>query len=170
MGALGLVVMLAGTAMSAVGAHEEGQAAKRAAAYNARAASAEAASQTARIHEVASRVRAENVTRIAKSGVEMRGSPLEVLAYNAKQAKREADSIHRSTQAYNNIQHKIGQSAVTAARWNIAGSVLRGAGSAIQGSGYTFAGGTTQAAGAGGGMYSPNFRWNDLSGLRRPGT
>lgn len=172
MGALGLVLTLAGTAVSAKGAYEEGQAAKRASAYNARAAAAEAANQTERLSEIGQRIRAANVTRTAKSGVTLSGSPLEVLAYNARQVQRESDSILRASDAYQKLQHMMGQSAVEAARWNIAGSVLRGAGSAISGasgSGYNFAGGTSGGAGSGS-VYKPDFNWNPYTPMRRAGS
>lgn len=171
MGQLGLVAMLAGTAMSAVGAAREGEAAKNAANANARLAAMDAANESNRIARTAMMVRSQNITRIAKSGVEMSGSPLDVLVSNELEAKRQTDAIARSQRAYANIMHRQGQAAVEASRWAIAGSVLRGFGSAAGSADFNFSSATSgwgpSGSGQSLGLYQPNFGWS--SGLRRGG-
>lgn len=141
------ILALAGTAISAAGAAKEGQAQQQAAKANARLAKIDAdneAEQVARSADIASSM---NRTLTAASGVKMEGSPLDVLVNNAVIAHRQISSIRRSYDAYANIMHKQGQSAVEASRWAIAGSVLRGAGSALGGSGFSFAFGQPSGGG-----------------------
>lgn len=165
------ILALAGTAMSAVGAEKEGEAAKSAAQANARLSAMDAANESYRIARTASMVRSANITRIAKSGVTESGSALDVLAANEAEAKLQMDAIARSQRAYANIMYKQGQAAVEASRWAIAGNVLRGVGSMAGGSGYNFNGATggwgPSGSGIGMGLSQPNFNW--FPSLRRGG-
>ena len=150
MGALGLVLTLAGTAVEAVGAYEQGQAVKQAANANARYVAMESAAEQERVHRMASRVQAENVTRIAKSGVTLSGSPLQVLATNARETSRQVNSMIRASVAQQNLLHREGQNAVEAARWKMASGILRGVGGGISGStDFQFAGGGWGFGGSG---------------------
>ena len=162
MGYLAIAAMLAGTAISAVGAAKQGEAQKSAAQANARLSAMDAANEQELIARRAYVARGVNITRIAKSGVTESGSPLDVLFTNELEAKRQVDAIQRSQRAYANMQYKIGQNAVEASRWAIAGSVLSGIGSAAGGSGFSFA---TQNPGGWG-----NSRWDPSVDFSKTGT
>jgi hypothetical protein len=107
-----------------VGAQAEAEAAKNAAKFNARLATQEAAEKTARLRKIARREAAENVTRVAKSGVRLEGSPLEVLAANAANVEREAELIARENFIKQISAQAQAKSARMAAKLAVAGSVV----------------------------------------------
>ena len=79
--------MAAGTAMSAFGAFQQGQAQAAAAEYNARladvsarAARADAAVESNRLARQGSRVAGAQRVAVAASGLQLRGTPLDVMA------------------------------------------------------------------------------------------
>lgn len=164
------IVMLAGTALSAVGAEKEGQAAKQAAQANARLSAMDAANESNRIARTAQMARSLNVTRIAKSGVTESGSPLDVLFNNELEAQRQQAAIARSQRAYAKMMYRQGQNAVEASRWAIAGNVLRGVGGAAGGSGFSFPAGlfSTQSPGGWGNSGWDNRVDLDGSGIVNP--
>lgn len=172
------ILALAGTAIQAKGAADEGEAQANAANANARLAKMDADNEQERIRRASRIVRSRNITRIAKSGVELSGSPLDVLFSNEMEAQRQVGAIARSQRAYESIQNKIADAARESARWRIAGSVISGAGSALGGSGLTFsrpAGGDTgwgpSGSGKSLGLYQPNFDWrtNGVLSTLKPG-
>lgn len=147
----GMAANVGGTAIEAIGARYEGQAAQASAKYNARAASMQAREQSEAVRSQARQIRGENITRVAKSGVRMEGSPLEVLANNAYRAEKQAQNIMRTGKALDTLYRMEGRQAIVASRFKIAQAVFRGVGSALGGSGGSFAFGGQGGPGAAGG-------------------
>lgn len=79
-----------GALLGGIGERQNAEAAKKAAKFNAKLARREGFREEARIRSVGRREASENVTRVAKSGVRLEGSPLEVLANNAALVEAEA--------------------------------------------------------------------------------
>jgi hypothetical protein len=82
-----------GTAFSAVGAIQQGQAAASTADYNARVATQNAAYEERIQREKAQRLMAQQSSGYLKAGVAMSGTPLDVLADTAAQAELDALAI-----------------------------------------------------------------------------
>lgn len=133
MGQFALIASLAGTAIQAVGAEREGEAASDAARFNARQSRLQASEEAYRVGTLARRARAVNVTRIAKSGVRSYGSPLTVLARNALDTELYQQNIIRAGRSAASLYRKQGNAAQEAAKYKIASSVLSGAGNALRG-------------------------------------
>lgn len=159
MGQLALVAMLAGTALSAKGEQQQAEAAHDAAIYNARLAKMQANEEAERIRETSAITQGINVTRVAKSGVRLEGSPLDVLVSNSFQQARQANNAIRAGEAYSRLARMEAKNATEAGQYAVGSSVLQGVGSYFGGSSFTFAGG---AGGSGatrlpGSLYRPNF-------------
>ena len=138
-----------GGVVSAIGAQVEAEAAKNAAKFNARVSAMEAADEEYRVRKAGRQQASTNVTRVAKSGVRLEGSPLEVMAENASNVERQVHAIERQ----NYINQVSAQAQIKAARTSaklaIAGSVVNTIGSvASLGLGGAFGGGGGAAAGA----------------------
>lgn len=161
MGQLALVAMLAGTALSASGEQKQAKAAHDAAIYNARLAKMQADQEARRVREVADINQGINITRIAKSGVRMEGSPLDVLVSNSFQAAKQANNIIRAGEAQSQLLRMEAKNATEAGKYAVGSTVLQGIGSAYGGSSFTFAGGAGNSGAYGGGygagLYRPNF-------------
>lgn len=124
--ALGL--MASGTVTSAVGQSMSGKAAEKAAKFNAAQTKREA---DLRIESAIARARqqtATNVTRVAKSGVRLTGSPLAVIAENEFRASRDREFIRDASDMRSQLFRMQGRSARIASGYGIASSVLSGAG------------------------------------------
>lgn len=143
--ALGL--MAVGTGISVIGSLQEGEAAHAAALYNARLATMQANEEADRTRLIGRRRASLNVTRVAKSGVRLEGSPLAVLADNAYQIERQAQSQFRAGRAASILYRMQGRQARVASRYEAASSILTGAGSAIGGAGTNFGFGGTSLTG-----------------------
>lgn len=117
-----------GTAVEAIGAKFEGDAAKASASYNARLSMAQARAQAEKVRADAKRVRGENIVRVAKSGVRMEGSALKTLADNAFKTEKQAINVMRAGRAAADLYHAEGQMAVEASRLRVASTVLKGLG------------------------------------------
>lgn len=144
---------IGGTATEALGAKYEGEAQKASALYNARAAMIQAREQSDAIRTQGRQVAAQNITRIAKSGVRLEGSPLAVLAENAFRTEKQALNALRTGKAIDTLYRMEGRQAIIASRFKIAQAVFRGLGSATGGSaqGFAFGGSGGSGGGSGGG-------------------
>lgn len=133
-------VALGSAAVSAVGAIQQGRHQSAMAEYNARVAEndAVAAKQAAgyeedRFRDRAAKVRSAQRAAIAKSGIDLEGSPLAVMEETAVEAEMDALAIRqqgsvesaraRSRAALDRME---GRAAKSASYWNAASSVLNG--------------------------------------------
>lgn len=158
MGQIALIAMLAGTALSANGEQEQAAVAHDAAVYNARLATMQANEEAERVRETAKIAQGINITRIAKSGVDLAGSALDVLVNNSYQAARQANNAIRAGDAASRLLRMEAGNATKAGQYAVGSSVLQGVGSVAGGSSFTFAGGSgRQTFGGGYGAYQPNF-------------
>jgi len=137
---IAIAAAAAGTAVSAVGQIKAGSAARRAGEYNAQTAelNAQRSLEDAAIREEQQRYQDRQFlgrvrALVGVSGVELSGSPLLVLAENARQAEmdallirrggtREAEAHAREAQS----QRMQGRAAQTASRYGAAGTLLTG--------------------------------------------
>lgn len=99
---IALVVSAAGSYMSYKGAQDQAKATKQVAAYNAKTQENEAIQQDMEMREQISRTRHENKrllasqrSGIAASGIELSGSPLEILGANAANLELQAQDMGR---------------------------------------------------------------------------
>lgn len=122
-------LMASGTATSAIGAHQQGQAAKNAARYNQRINAIQTAEQVEQVISGQRRQRATNRTRVMKSGVRLSGSPLAVMAQNELNAERQRLRIQRGGALRSGLLANQKKSARSAARMGVASEVLGGLGS-----------------------------------------
>lgn len=130
MGSLALPIvagsLLAGTATSAYGQHAAGKAADRAARLNARITERETEARIAQLFTQERRTEATNITRVAKSGVRLSGSPLAVLEENAYQAERQRTYLRQSGELSADFDRARGKDARRQAGFGLASSVLEG--------------------------------------------
>ena len=124
--------------MEAQGAAKEAEATRDAARYNARVAMIQAREAAESVRSQSRVIRSQNITRVAKSGVRMQGSPIAVLAENAYRAERAAQNAMRAGNATAELYRFQGNAAMEAGRYRIASAALRGAGSLANGSGSLF--------------------------------
>ena len=88
--AAGGIALIGGSLLQGAGARQAAEGEEKRAKFNAKLAKREGFREEARIRRIG-RIEAEdNVTRVAKSGVRLEGSPLEVLADNAAKVEEEA--------------------------------------------------------------------------------
>ena len=165
-----------GGVVSAVGAQAEAEAAKNAAKFNARLSTIEAAEQSERVRAIGRQEASNNVTRIAKSGVRIEGSPLEVMAENAANVERQLQNIERGNFIKQISAQAQAKSARTSAKLAVASSVastigtvlslgLGGGGGGGGSGGGSRIGGQTFGGGRQGGGSSVNgFVASDLMG------
>ena len=123
----------AGTALSAIGSIQSGNAQARAAEYNAQAAQNQAAAQEAQQRRQAARVMASGRANAAASGIEMDGSPLEVMADSAANAELDALTIRYGGQVRADQERMRGSMARQAGYMGAASSLLMGMGQASRG-------------------------------------
>ena len=121
-------LMAAGTASSAVGSFQQGKAAERAVKFNAALIQQETDQRLEQAFSESRRRRSANITRVAKSGVRLTGSPLAVLEENEYQDAQQRAYIRRSGEARANLMRTRGRNARAAARMGIAADVIGGAG------------------------------------------
>ncbi len=123
-----LGLLASGTIGQAVGAHREGKAIERAARFNAEITRRETDQRIEQSFSRGRRRRAENITRVAKSGVRLSGSPLAVLEENEYQESREREFVRQAGALSVNLLEMRGRAARDAARFGVASSVIGGAG------------------------------------------
>ena len=156
-----------GGVVSAVGAQAEAEAAKNAAKFNARLSTIEAAEQSERVRAIGRQEASNNVTRIAKSGVRIEGSPLEVMAENAANLERQLQNIERGNFIKQISAQAQAKSARTAAKLAVAGSIASTVGTVLSlglggggggGGGQSKIGGVTFGGGRGTDRFVANQR------------
>jgi len=121
-------LMAGGTIGSAVGTFQQGKAAERAARFNAELIRRETNDRLEQAFATSRRRRAMNITRVAKSGVRLSGSPLAVLEQNEYQDAQQRDYIARSGRAGADLMRARGRNAMASARMGVASDVISGAG------------------------------------------
>lgn len=124
--ALGL--MASGTATSAVGQAQAGRAAARMGRFNASIMEQQTRDRIAAMSRQQTRQTATNITRVAKSGVRLSGSPLAAIVSNEYEAARQRDFVRRSGMLSAEISRTEGRNRLAASRMGVASSVLSGAG------------------------------------------
>jgi len=129
MGQYAQIAMQASSAVTqAVGAHRQGEAARNAARYNRRVNEMQTAEEIERLLSSQRRQRSANITRVAKSGVRLSGSPLAVIAENEFTADRERLRLQSAGSMRSGLLRQRGRSARSAGRMGVASSLLEGAG------------------------------------------
>jgi len=123
-----LGMMASGTVTSAVGSYRQGEADRKAAKFNAEMIRREVSAQQAQMAAAQRRQRAANITRIAKSGVRVSGSPLAVLESNEYEAQRQQDYMASAGDMQRELLRMRGRNARAAGRMGVASNVLSGAG------------------------------------------
>lgn len=145
------IATVAGAAVSAYGAYAQGEAANQAAQYNAdlqarnaTIAHQQGAAQAALVRRRAAQAQGAAEAAYGASGVSQEGSPLEVLASSAAQAKLDEETVlYQSNlqamgfQANEQLDRTAGDTARRQAQLNAASSFLTGVGQA--GSNYMYA-------------------------------
>jgi hypothetical protein len=116
----------AGTALSALGAIQSGNAQARAAEYNAAAIQQQAASNEASIRRNATRVRQAQEAAVGASGIELSGSPLEVIADSAANAELDALTVRYGGDVRASQERARGAQARQAGYMGAASSLLMG--------------------------------------------
>ena len=151
-----LVVSAAGAGVSYYGSQQQAKATKQVAAYNAKVQENEAIQQDMEMREQISRTRRENKrllasqrAGVAASGIELSGSPLEILGANAASLELKNQDMGRAAslrlmQGQAQAKATVWEGNMTAAgiRTQAAGTLLSDAGK-IGMSAYGFYGGTS---------------------------
>lgn len=146
------ITTMAGAVLSAYGAVQHADAAKKAAFYNAdlntrnaTIAYDQASAEAAMVRRQAAQVQGSAVAGYGASGVQLEGSPLDVLASSAAQAKLDEETVNyrgnlKAMGYYSNaeLDRMAGTTAVQQGQLQAASSFLTGVGNA--GSYYTYAG------------------------------
>lgn len=133
-----IAAAVAGGGLKAYGAKREGDRAKKIADYNAELERRRGEQRALAIRRKGVRVKGRQASLIGKSGVQMQGSPLEVMAETA--ANVELDAIHTvlDAQATSRLDEKQGEAQKKASRVRAGAAILSGvssAGSALGGFG-----------------------------------
>lgn len=121
-------LLASGTATSAVGAYRQGEAGRQSARFNRRVNAIQTGQQLEQMVTGQRRQRAENVTRVAKSGVRLTGSPLAVLANNEYLAEKQRQRVQYAGTLRDELYRMSGRSSRAAGRVGIASEVIGGAG------------------------------------------
>lgn len=128
----GAAASVGGTVVSAIGQKKAGTAAQQAAEFNAQRALEESAIREKQIREEARLTQATGRANVGASGIELSGSPLDVLAENARQYELSALIERRGGQLEAEAQRKAGKAAKTVANYGTAGTLLTGGVSAAR--------------------------------------
>lgn len=172
------VVAVAAAAVTAYGQIKQGQAAEEAAKYNATMSrnNADAALTQAKMQEDEARRKSRGQlgqirANYAASGVQLEGSPLDVLEMSAKNAEMDALTIRysgdlraRGLNNEANLYEMEGRNAIESSLWAAGGTLLRGAASAAGAFGGGAAGGAAGGGGASGGI--SGYSGSDYGQLR----
>lgn len=137
MGQFAAIAMVLGSLLQSSGTMQEGEAAKDAAQFNANASISDADAQAERTRIIGRRIASQNLTRIAKSGVEVTGSPLDVLAQNASDTELQALREARAGRVAAALYRSSGANALMAAGNQASAELISGAAQGL----YSFGGG-----------------------------
>lgn len=128
---------LAGGLFQAGGIRQAGDAARAAGRYNAKLAEREAGQEEARLRTEGRREIGRQVTEVGASGVQMKGSPLSVLASNIAEIERRALDIRIAGQQRAALSRMGGSQARKESRRASTGALLSaGSRAAYMGSGF----------------------------------
>jgi hypothetical protein len=122
-----LILGLGGTAISAVGQIKSGNAAEGAAEFNANIALEDAAIKEKQQRYTDQRTLSSGRAIVGASGVQMSGSPLDVMAESARQAELDALIIRRGGQLEAESTRLAGKQQKQASRYSAASTILTGA-------------------------------------------
>lgn len=131
--AIPAIMSLAGGAMGAAGSAKSAAAANKAAKYNAQIEMDQAQQEVQRLSIQGRRMRSQNVVNVAKNGLRLQGSALDVLASNAFDIAQQQVNITRAAIMNARLLKLQGKAGVVAGRYAGAASVLSGAAGALQG-------------------------------------
>jgi len=146
MGAAGAILGGAGGILGGIGGSMAAKSQAKQADLNAKLAKREGYREEARIRSVGRREASENVTRVAKSGVRLEGSPMEVLSENAAKVEAQALRARQAGLLAEALFKQQEQGFQTASTMALVGGALQ-AGSSVAGG----LGGGGGSAGGGGG-------------------
>ncbi len=124
---LGIGLAAAGTAVGVTGQIKAGNAAERAGEFNANVATEAATIKEEQQRMADRRTLASARATVGTSGVEMTGSPLDVMAESARQAEMNALIIRRGGVLDAYSARVAGKNAKTASRFGAASTLLTGA-------------------------------------------
>lgn len=148
MGQLAGLLNVGGNVMGGIGQQQSAVAEKKAAKFNAKLAKREGFREEGRIRAAGRREASFNVTRVAKSGVRLEGSPLEVLAENAAIVEFEALWARQAGLVASQMFRQRAKAAQQGESMALFGGLLGGgaaAGQSFGGSGSGFGGGPAPA-------------------------
>ena len=127
------------SSVTAYGQKRPGDAAKRAADFNAALELRRGRERAKAVRKKGERVKGRQRSLIGASGVQLKGSPLEVMAETAALVELDAINTMRDAEATSHLEKKRGKAAKKASRLAAGASVLsgieKGAGFAIGGFG-----------------------------------
>lgn len=116
--------LIFGSIIQGIGSNYQAKAEAMAAKYNAEMTRQQTAEEVARIRLVGRREESTNITRVAKSGVRLEGSPLSVLTENAATVEREAMQVRRAGAMQAELFKARAKNARRAGRIGLAGSAI----------------------------------------------
>lgn len=122
---------IGGGIIQGIGAKAEAESAREAAIFNARLTIQQRDEELEFLDKRQRQKRGENRTRVAKSGVRLEGSPLEVLANNAAETERQKMNVIRRRAVEFDKFIIQSQNAKFAEKMAVAGSVVQVAGSVV---------------------------------------
>ena len=140
---------MGGGMISAFGQKYAADAARDAAKFNAKIIRRNGLSASAQVRSQARRKQSNNITRVAKSGVRLEGSPLEFLSENIRQTELEAARIDTEAFIKSEFQSLQAKSAQIQGRLGVAASI-HGSVDSIVSFGLSSGGGGGGGAAAGG--------------------
>mgnify|MGYP003645168340 FL=1 len=128
---LPMSMIMAGGAMQAVSAFQQGEAANKAAKINARRSAEEASQQELELHEQRKKIAGQNRTIVAKSGVRVEGSPNSVMAHNDLKALRMSQRLRRRSHIEQTMYGNQARAARYAGRVGVGTSLISTAGTSL---------------------------------------
>ena len=145
---IGIVLAVASGVVAGVGQHRQAKAAKQAADFNAKLAMRKSYAEERAIRRRAALVSSRAETMVAKSGVDMLGSPLELMAQNAREFEIDAVNARYYGQAEASYLRASGKNALSAGKWALGTSIVGGLASGAS-MAYTAYGGTKSSGATG---------------------
>lgn len=119
---------MGGAVTEGIGANLTAKAEAKAARFNAEVVRRESSQQLEKIYEDQRRQESRNIVAIAKSGVRVTGSPLDVLNENVRQTERAASMVKQRAALETELLESRAKFARKTGRFQIASSAIGGAG------------------------------------------
>jgi hypothetical protein len=130
---LGLILSVAGTAVSVVNSNQEAENASTLANIEAEELRQQASEEEARVRRMNRVELARQRATLAKSGVALEGTPLDQLVRNANELEQDAVNASRGILRKEAAAVNYGRSALAAGRSQMVASLISGASSAYAG-------------------------------------